>query len=256
MKKIFLLFTILLFKVNFAQKIDLNTTIKVIYNASLQLGDKYNQRDQKFVLIGNSRDYYFAGYNNYLVDTDQYNKTKKSGVNFSPADYIDERVLRNNGITYIYGNYIDEKFRYEENVTTQWVLYSDTKMINGVKCQLAATNKYGRRWIAYFSKEYPQSLGPYKFTGLPGLIFELYDTRDDYHFTVIKLEKNVENYMFNLNGYKKFSKEKFLKATYNLNYTLAAFPPIDDAAFRKQTQDILDKKKKMYNNPLELKPFE
>lgn len=256
MKKILIIFAFLAFIAFSAQKIDLETTIKVTYNASLQLGEKYIQRHQKFVLVGSSRDYYFAGYYNYLSDTDQEEKTKKSGVSFSPADYIDERILKKNGVTHVYGRYIDEKLRYEENVSMQWVLYSDTKIINGVKCQLAATNKYGRRWIAYFSKEYPQSLGPYKFTGLPGLIFELYDTKDDYHFTVIKLEKHSNDYEFNLNSYKKYSKEKFIKATNNLNFTLAAFPPIDDAAFRKQTQEILDKKKKMYNNPLELKPFE
>ncbi|MDF2551726.1 MAG: hypothetical protein K0R77_1001 [Chryseobacterium sp.] len=256
MKRICILFLSLNFLYFFGQNFDFQPTIKVIYKASLQLGDKYLQRDQKFVLVGNSQDYYFAGYNNYLKDTDQEEKTsRKSGVTFSAADYIDERILKKNGITNVYGNYIDERLRYDENVATQWVLYSETKIINGIKCQMAATNKYGRRWIAYFSKEYPQSLGPYKFTGLPGLIFELYDTRNDYHFTVIKLEKNTDDFEFNLNGYKKLSKKDFLKATYNLKYTIAGFPDMD-AGMRKETEAIFEKLKKMNNNPLELKPFE
>lgn len=256
MNKKYVLLLIFCFVKILGQKILIEPTIKVIYNASLQLGEKYIQRDQKFVLLGNSQDYYFAGYYNYLIDTDQDEKvTNKSGFNFSPADYIDERILKKDGTTYIYGSYIDERLRYEENVTTQWVLYSDTKIINGVKCQMAATNKYGRRWIAYFSKEYPQSLGPYKFTGLPGLIFELYDTRNDYHFTVIKLEKDTDEIESNLRGYKKLSKKDFLKATYNLQYTIAGFPDMDQA-MRKETEAIFEKLRKMNNNPLELKPFE
>lgn len=256
MKKSILLLFILFFVAAFAQKIEFKTNLRVTYNASLQLGEKY-KKEQQFVLLGNSQDYYFSGYYNYLSDTNQNEKkTKKSGISLSMADYLEERILRTDKITYTFGRYGDSKFRYEENIDLRWVLYSDTKTINGIKCQMAATNRFGRRWIAYFSKEYPQALGPYKFSGLPGLILELYDTRDDYHFTVIKIEKDKNDYEFNVNGYKMLSKKDFLKATYNLQYTLAAFPPIDDADFRKQTQEILDKKKKMYNNPIELKPFE
>lgn len=88
---------------------------------------------------------------------------------------------------------------------------------------MAATNKYGRRWITYFSKDYPLSLGPYKFTGLPGLIFELYETRDDYHFTITKIERNADEFTYNLSPYKLMSKKNYLKARYNMQYTLAAF---------------------------------
>ncbi|WP_449400103.1 hypothetical protein [Chryseobacterium wanjuense] len=76
------------------------------------------------------------------------------------------------------------------------------------------------------------------------MIFELYDTRDDYHFTVTKIEKDSNDYEFNLKGYKKLSKKDFLKVSYNLQFTLAAFPPIDDEGFRRETQNMLDKLKK------------
>lgn len=122
---------------------------------------------------------------------------------------------------------------------------------------MATTNKYGRRWIAYFSKEYPQSLGPYKFTGLPGLIFELYDTRNDYHFTLTRVEKFDDDFKYNLSGFKNFSKDKYLKAKYNLENTFEALPGlIISAEERKYYESLLEKGKKMHNNPLELKPFE
>lgn len=255
MKKKFILFLVFFSLHIFAQKINFNPTIRVNYDASLKFGEKY-QQDQKFILIGNSQDYYFAAAQNYLNDTGQYKA--KAGIDLQTvSDYFKERLVKKDGNVNIFFKYGDDKIRYEEKVNLKWVLYKETKVINGIKCQMAAINKYGRRWIAYFSKEYPQSLGPYKFTGLPGLIFELYDTRNDYHFTLTKVEKFTDEFTFNLSGYKNFDKTKYLKAKYNLENTFAAFPGLEISAEEsKYYQSLLDKRKKMYNNPLELKPFE
>ncbi|EJL72976.1 hypothetical protein PMI13_01684 [Chryseobacterium populi] len=236
----------------FGQKINIETSIVVNYDASIKLGEK-NRHDQKFVLIGNSQDYYFAAGQNYLNDTGQY--TPKGIDTRAISDYFQERLIRKDGLTNIFISLADTKIRYQEKTDLKWVLYGETKIINGVNCQMAATNKYGRRWIAYFSKEYPQSLGPYKFTGLPGLIFELYDTRDDYHFTLTKVGKYNDDFDFNLNEFKNFPKEKYLKAKYNLEFTMARFPGMEgqDSMY---FQGLLEKLKKLENNPLELKPFE
>lgn len=255
MKKYFILL-LALFSFYFnGQKINFSPSIRVNYDASLKFGDKY-QQFQKFVLIGNSQDYYFAAAQNYLNDTGQYKP--REGIDLRPlSDYFQERMIKKDEITYVFFRYGEDKIRYEEKVTTKWVLYGDTKLINGVKCQMAAINKYGRRWIAYFSKEYPQSLGPYKFSGLPGLIFELYDTRDDYHFTLTKVEKFTDDFSFGLSIFKKYPKDKYLKAKYNLENTLAAFPGLEIGAEEsKYFLSLLEKRKKMFNNPLELKPFE
>jgi GLPGLI family protein len=253
MKKIHSLFAFLLFVIISAQKVSFEPTIKVEYDASLRLGDKY-KHNQKFVLIGNSRDYYFAAGQNYLNDTGQY--VSKGGIDTRAiSDYFKERLVEKDGISNVFVNVIDGKIRYQEKVNLKWVLYADTKIINGVKCQMAATNKYGRRWIAYFSKEYPQSLGPYKFNGLPGLIFELYDTKEDYHFTLAKIEKYTKDFSFNLGGYKNFDKTKYLKAKYNYEFTPAGMPPME-GEMKREYEAALEKLKIMYNNPLELKPFE
>jgi len=253
MKKIFLLIILLTYTVTFSQKVTFDPTIKVTYDSKLQLGEKY-YHNQRFVLVGNSQDYYFGAAQNYLNDTGQY-EAKGSVDTGTISDYFQERVIKANNKTTIYTIAMSAKIRYEESEPLQWVLYSDTKLINGVKCQMAATNKFGRRWIAYFSKEYPQSLGPYKFTGLPGLIFELYDTRDDYHFTATKVEKESKEFEFNLSAFKLMSKKNYLQAKYNMEFTLVGFPQMDEQ-MRKESQSIFDKKKLMYNNPLELKPFD
>ena len=255
MKKNIISFIIFCFVQVSAQKIEFKPSIKVSYDASLKFGEKY-QQFQKFVLIGNSQEYYFAAAQNYLNDTGQY-KAKAEIDLQTGSDYFQERLIKKEGITTVFFKYGEDKIRYDEKVNLKWVLYSDTKIINGIKCQMAATNKFGRRWIAYFSKEYPQPLGPYKFTGLPGLIFELYDTRDEYHFTLTKVEKPTVEFSFNLSNFKDYSKDRYLKAKYNLENTFAAFPGLEMGAEEsKYYQSLLEKRKKMYNNPLELKPFE
>ncbi|MCF2220850.1 GLPGLI family protein [Chryseobacterium sp. PS-8] len=253
MKKIYIYFAFLLSILSFGQKINFEPTIRVTYDSKLQLGEKY-QHNQKFVLVGNSQDYYFGAAQNYLNDTGQY---EIKGIDTRAiSDYFQERLIRSNNKTSVFITIIDSKVRYEEKGGIKWVLYSDTKIINGIKCQMAATNKFGRRWIAYFSKDYPQSLGPYKFNGLPGLIFELYDTRDDYHFTLTKVEKYTDEFDFNLNEYKNYPKDKYLKAKYNMEFTLAGYPADMGEELRRELQNAYDRKKKMYDNPLELKPFE
>lgn len=252
MKKLLLLIIILVNLNLIAQKILFTPSIKVFYDSTLNLGQNF-KKEQKFVLIGNSQDYYFAAHQNYLNDTGQY---ESKGIDVgSISDYFKERVIEKSGVTNTFLTVTSNMIRYQDNPSIKWVLYGDTKIINGIKCQMAATNKYGRRWIAYFSKEYPQSLGPYKFNGLPGLIFELYDTKDDYHFTVSKIERYKEEFEFNLNPFKNYPKDKYLKARFNLEFTSAALPNLQ-GEMRKQFDDMMTRKQKRFNNPLELKPFE
>lgn len=126
MKKIKLLFLVFSFLNFFSQKIDFEPTIRVRYNSSLQLGEKY-QKPQEFVLVGNSQNYYFAGAQNYLNDTGQY---EAKGIDLRVySDYFQERVTKQNGVTTVFFINPDNKIRYEEKINLKWVLYGSTKMI-------------------------------------------------------------------------------------------------------------------------------
>lgn len=250
--KNFFLSLLLLFFVNTisAQEIEISPNIKVTYNSVLNLGENYKQK-QIFVLLGNSQDYYFAGYQNYLKDSKEY---IPSGIDVqSISDYFKEKVIKKDGKLNVLFSFSNNNIKYEEAVPLKWVLYEDIKIIAGVKCQMAATNLFGRRWIAYFSKEHNQNIGPYKFNGLPGLIMELYDTKKDYYFVASKVEKYTKNFVCNTHNFKNFSKENYLKAKFNIDFGGAGLP-VMQGEMKRDFDQMMERRKKKYNNPIELEP--
>jgi len=75
-------------------------------------------------------------------------------------------------------------------VMSKWTLKDDTLTINGHLCQRADTEFGGRKWTAWFATELSSySDGPYKFKGLPGLIFHVYDAGKTWDFKLMDLSK-------------------------------------------------------------------
>lgn len=91
-----------------------------------------------------------------------------------------------------YQTFLNSNVYYFNKEKINWKLENETKEIMNLKCRKATTELFGRKWIAWYSEAYPFQFGPYKFYGLPGLIVEVYDTKDDYHFLAnqIKQKKN------------------------------------------------------------------
>ncbi|WP_344828822.1 GLPGLI family protein [Chryseobacterium ginsenosidimutans] len=83
-------------------------------------------------------------------------------------------------------------FPSEDKIT--WDLSNETKKFGEYTLQKATTNFGGRIWTAWFNKEINISEGPYKFRGLPGLIFQLEDSKSNYIFTLVKNRNLKETY--------------------------------------------------------------
>ncbi|SDJ13078.1 GLPGLI family protein [Chryseobacterium jejuense] len=75
---------------------------------------------------------------------------------------------------------------YQEPVIGNWKLIDEVKAINAINCKRAEVTYKGRNWIAWYSTEIPLPYGPYKFSGLPGLIIKITDEKGEYDFELIK----------------------------------------------------------------------
>ncbi|KAA2221487.1 GLPGLI family protein [Chryseobacterium sediminis] len=102
---------------------------------------------------------------------------------------------------------------YKESADIQWKLSSENRIIGTLQTQKAETDYGGRHWIAWFTQEIPVFDGPYIFMGLPGLIVELSDTNNEYHWKFIGSKKNVRDKLFteSIMDEAVMSKEAYIK---------------------------------------------
>jgi len=89
---------------------------------------------------------------------------------------------------------LNDFFSLKSTDKMNWKLLSDTKVDGQYNLQKATTNFGGRQWIAWFCKDINLSEGPYKFRGLPGLIFEIEDSNRNYIFKLAKSMKFPKTY--------------------------------------------------------------
>lgn len=81
---------------------------------------------------------------------------------------------------------------YEEDRPLNWKMSSETTKIGEYKVQKATTDFAGRKWTAWFTTDLPYQDGPYKFSGLPGLIVKVEDDKGEYSFDLMKNYKIAE----------------------------------------------------------------
>lgn len=81
---------------------------------------------------------------------------------------------------------------YKQPVITGWKLINESKIINTIHCKKAELSYRGRNWTAWYSTEIPFPYGPYKFSGLPGLIIKIADETGDFDFELVKSVANTE----------------------------------------------------------------
>lgn len=143
-----------------------------------------------------------------------------------------------------------------------WQLTEKQKQILSYTVKQAKLHYKGRNYTAWYAPAIAISDGPYKFWGLPGLILEIYDSKDDYHFmaTGIEFPETIE-----------FPKEYFMKnSTFFpvIQTTEKNFQKDFDKTFNpenvlgttayigKNTEEMkaarVQKIKSMFNNPIEL----
>ena len=184
-----------------------------------------NFRKENMVLDVNPTDVKFYSYG--YVENDSINKV----INFKNVmwdDALPAITRKNQSNTNTSFLLMNDFFTYQTEDNINWVLTSETKKSAQYILQKATTHFGGRDWVAWFNKDIEIQEGPYKFRGLPGLIFEIADTKDNFSFVLIK--------------------SHHLHKTYDTTEFLESFAGMKPIAI---TEKILQKKQiEMFNDPL------
>jgi GLPGLI family protein len=81
---------------------------------------------------------------------------------------------------------------YEDSVNWSWDITEEKRVIEGYSVTLAKATFRGREYQAWFAEDIPIDAGPWKFHGLPGLIFEVNSIDGTVRFNLKGL-KNIES---------------------------------------------------------------
>ena len=104
-------------------------------------------------------------------------------------------------------------FRYVEEKSKQnWKLGQGSMIICGYECRKATTTFRGRRYVAWYAPKIAIGDGPWKFWGLPGLILQVTDEKNEYSFicSAIERPKKIEKIYMKEYKYINTTKKKFV----------------------------------------------
>lgn len=79
---------------------------------------------------------------------------------------------------------LNSVFGYNEEPKFNWKIENEKKKIGEYEAQKATTEFGGRKWTAWFTESIPFPDGPYKFSGLPGLIVKIEDADKNFSWVL------------------------------------------------------------------------
>lgn len=117
----------------------------------------------------------------------------------------------------LFTTYLNSRnLKVKENNKINWEIEANQDtVILGYKCLKASTELWGRKYISWFTLDVPISCGPYKFSGLPGLIIQISDTEKQHCFTINKVKdiKGKQQAIYYLNeDYAEITAKDYAKS--------------------------------------------
>lgn len=237
------------------------SNFECIYHYKVTDPIKDATREYYKILISGNKLSKYMDYGIYRTDSvlDSMDKTKitfgeyvkiSNRFNDGGLDFI-IRDKQDGGITVYDRVFIDAYIYKEPQPDFNWQLSDETKTVCGNVCHKATSNFRGRSWTVWYS-DIPTSEGPWKFTGLPGLILEAEDSTKEISFTAISVRQMQRPITTTKIDYFKTTREKFNKAQAkfreNPRMTISAseLAPKD-----KDGNKINIPKRRLFFNPIE-----
>jgi len=164
-----------------------------------------SREEYRILLIG--REYaLFKDYNQYRLDSvfqhrdkskitnKEYHDIRYATVPWAKSPYILKNIKE--GTMLVRDRISPDNYFYDEGIIDfHWKMEDGTKTVCGHTCQKATCTFRGRNWTAWYAVDIPQSQGPWKFGGLPGLIMLVEDSQREHVFTVVSIRKGTKDYM-------------------------------------------------------------
>jgi GLPGLI family protein len=121
----------------------------------------------------------------------------------------------------------------------KWLFLKGDKKFNNMNCKKAQTTFRGRTYIAWYTLEIPVSIGPWKFSGLPGLILSIEDSEKVYKWEIKKIIYPYREKSLNLadNFSKRFKYKKVSFKEYDKIYLTAIKDKISMIAARNKNRE-------------------
>lgn len=122
---------------------------------------------------------------------------------------------RKDSLTSVYDLVGADYWFYDEPLIIQkWEISDSSKTILGYECIKATCDYRGRHWTAWFTPEIPIQDGPWKLSGLPGLILIAEDTSGQYSFVADGIQNSTDiiRPIFGKENYEKTNRIKYLQA--------------------------------------------
>jgi GLPGLI family protein len=202
MKKVALLAVLFLSQIVFSQ------TTRFIYQVSMKpnSNDKTAEFSEKAYLDVSPTKSIFYGEKRMLRDslitrmraTNNFDRSQLEDTR-SKIDFIVKKDFTDQSIT-IQQRIARDNYQYVEDRKLNWKILPETTKIGEYKVQKAEAEFAGRMWTAWFAAEIPLQDGPYKFSGLPGLIIKVEDADGDYSFDLEQSKKIAQPAEFEERG--------------------------------------------------------
>ena len=103
-----------------------------------------------------------------------------------------------------------KRFLIEDNLIQNWLITNETKIVSGYTVVKATTKFRGRNWIAWFAPELAFGYGPWKFRGLPGIILEVFDESNRYHYVAKRITASEKIIIPDVSNAKKITIKDFV----------------------------------------------
>lgn len=225
MPKIYLILMLLLSIDLTAQEID-KVQFRIHYATDFRVreGENRKRQDEKILDIGTNVSKFYSLWEESIADvkdsvlsrggsmSDYLNAVERLPYPRSYSNYIVYKHYPQKGrITYT--DIVFKDFKYEEALEVpKWKMILADSTIMGYTCQKAQADFRGRTWNVWFTPDIQINDGPWKLSGLPGLILKAEDAKGDFSFSCIEIKNgNQQPIKIRKRSYIKCSPETINK---------------------------------------------